>query len=81
MVTDDWQVRKATVRDSDDIAQLLHDFNTEFDTPTPASEVLAERLRKLLTTTTTFALLVQSPPVAFALVTLRSNVSPTLEAR
>jgi GNAT superfamily N-acetyltransferase len=52
----------------------LHDFNTEFDTPSPGVDVLANRLRSLLAGDGTFALLAGAPAVAVALVTLRSNV-------
>jgi GNAT superfamily N-acetyltransferase len=66
--------RLATVHDAEDVARLLHDFNTEFDTPTPGPEVLARRLRTLLASETTFAIVAGTPPVALALVSLRSNV-------
>ena len=70
----DWDVRKARVDDAQEIAEILHAFNTEFDTPSPGPSVLAARLRVLLASPTTFALLSGTPAVAFALVTLRSNV-------
>jgi GNAT superfamily N-acetyltransferase len=41
-------VRRANVSDADAIAQLLHDFNREFDDPTPGPRALAERIRQLL---------------------------------
>jgi GNAT superfamily N-acetyltransferase len=66
--------RLATVDDAEEVARLLHDFNTEFDTPSPGAEVLAARLRVLLAGDETFAILAGSPAVAVALITLRPNV-------
>jgi GNAT superfamily N-acetyltransferase len=67
-------VRLAGVEDSEEVAGLLHDFNTEFSTPSPGPAVLAPRLRTLLAGDSTFALLAGEPAVGFALVTLRPNV-------
>jgi GNAT superfamily N-acetyltransferase len=69
-----WLPRLATPDDAADVARLLHDFNVEFDTPTPGVETLAPRLRGLLAGEETFAILVGRPAVAVALVTLRPNV-------
>lgn len=66
--------RLATSEDADEIARLLHDFNTEFDVPSPGADFLAERLRLLLAGDGTFAILAGVPAVAVALVTLRTNV-------
>ena len=66
--------RRATLEDAHDVARLLDDFNTEFDTPTPGTDALTARLRKLLATDETFAIVTGTPPVAVALVTLRPNV-------
>lgn len=66
--------RRATPHDAARLAELLHAFNTEFDTETPGVEVLAERLRTLLGGTSTFAVLGGDPAVGLALVTLRPNV-------
>jgi ribosomal protein S18 acetylase RimI-like enzyme len=65
---------QATADDAEDVARLLHDFNTEFDTPSPGAEVLAARLRVLLAGDETIAILTGTPAVAVALVTLRPNV-------
>jgi ribosomal protein S18 acetylase RimI-like enzyme len=40
--------RRATPGDAAVVARLLHDFNVEFDEPTPTVEVLAERVRELI---------------------------------
>jgi GNAT superfamily N-acetyltransferase len=71
---DEWTPRPAGVSDAGEVARLLHDFNGEYDTPSPGPEVLADRLRRLLAGPGTFAVLAGTPPVAVALVTLRPNV-------
>ena len=68
------QPRLATVADAAEVARLLHDFNSEFDTPTPGVEWLEARLPELLAGEDTFAVLAGDPGVALALVTLRPNV-------
>jgi ribosomal protein S18 acetylase RimI-like enzyme len=73
-MSQDLQVRVATAADSSVLAQLLHDFNTEFDTPSPGPSVLAAKLEELLSTDGTFAVLAGPPPSGVALVTLRTNV-------
>jgi GNAT superfamily N-acetyltransferase len=67
-------VRLAESRDAAVVAALLHDFNREFDTPTPGVEVLARRLETLLPSGDTIALLAGEPATGLALVTLRANV-------
>jgi len=66
--------RRAGPDDAEAVARLLHDFNTEFDTPTPGVAVLAERLKTLLDGSGTVAYLVGEPAAGIALVTLRTNV-------
>jgi GNAT superfamily N-acetyltransferase len=66
--------RRATAADAAEVAGLLHDFNTEFDTPSPGVDVLTGRLRGLLSSPTTIAVLAGRPSTGVALLTLRSNV-------
>ncbi|HEY3673345.1 MAG TPA: GNAT family N-acetyltransferase [Acidimicrobiia bacterium] len=68
------RARLAAVDDAGVLAQLLHDFNTEFDTPTPGVAVLTASLRALLGAEATFAFLVGAPAVGMGLATLRPNV-------
>ncbi|WP_449407293.1 N-acetyltransferase family protein [Microbacterium maritypicum] len=68
------RIRTAHPDDAPRIAELLHAFNTEFDTETPGVDVLARRLRTLLAGPSTFAVLGDEPAVGVALVTLRPNV-------
>ncbi len=42
----DHQIRLAGVDDAPDVARLLHDFNTEFDDPTPGVADLTVRMRR-----------------------------------
>jgi GNAT superfamily N-acetyltransferase len=67
-------VRVAEAREAEVVAALLHDFNAEFDTPSPGAALLAARLRALLGGDSTIALLAGDPAIGVALVTLRPNV-------
>jgi ribosomal protein S18 acetylase RimI-like enzyme len=42
------RVRLGTSADAEAVGRLLHDFNSEFDEPTPGPRALAERVRQLL---------------------------------
>ena len=66
--------RLATPADAAEVAQLLHDVNTEFEWPSPGPKELAPRLSELLAGDDTFAVLAGTPSEALALVTLRPNV-------
>jgi GNAT superfamily N-acetyltransferase len=74
MGLDPWSPRLATADDADEVGRLLHDFNAEFNSPSPGARVLADRLRALLRDDETFAIVAGTPAVALALVTLRPNV-------
>jgi GNAT superfamily N-acetyltransferase len=69
--------RLANVTNATDVsalADLLHDFNTEFDTPSPGPAVLAGRLHTHLAGESMAALLIEEPAAGFALLSLRPNV-------
>ena len=66
--------RLATTADARVLAELLHAFNTEFDTPTPEIAVLAERLRQHQPGGGLAALLIGEPAEGFALVSFRPSV-------
>jgi ribosomal protein S18 acetylase RimI-like enzyme len=52
-------VRRAIDADAEIIGRLLHDFNAEFDQPTPGPRALAERMKVLLGTGDTVVLLAE----------------------
>jgi GNAT superfamily N-acetyltransferase len=70
----DVRPRLATRNDAAEVGRLLHDFNTEFGTPSPSAKVLSDRLRKLLDGESVFAIVAGEPAVAVALFTVRPNV-------
>ncbi|KAA1422764.1 GNAT family N-acetyltransferase [Mumia zhuanghuii] len=69
-----YEPRLATPGDADEVARLLHDFNTEYAWPSPGADVLTPRLRNLLGGISTYAVIAGRPAVAVALVTVRPNV-------
>ena len=73
-MSDQPSARLAELPDVPAIARLLHDFNIEFDTPSPEPDVLAERLNRLLAGDSIFAVLAGLDPVGVGLVSLRPNV-------
>lgn len=67
-------VRVAHSRDAGVVAQLLDDFNREYDTPSPGVAVLTARLGQLLGGGEVFAVLGGDPAYGVGLLTLRPNV-------
>lgn len=67
-------VRRARPEDADAVGRLLHDFNTEFDEPTPGPEKLAARVRDLLAAGDTTILLVGEGPDGLAVLRLRPSL-------
>ena len=67
-------MRRATTADAAVVAQLLHDFNTEFSTPTPDPRELQSRLRLLLAGDDVVVLLIGEPAGGVAVLSFRPNV-------
>ena len=67
-------VRPAGSDDAHVVAQLLHDFNREFDEPTPPVATLAERFAQLLTNGDTVVLLVGHRPDGLAVLRFRNAI-------
>jgi ribosomal protein S18 acetylase RimI-like enzyme len=73
-------VRRAGPEDSEAIGRLLHDFNTEFDEPTPGPTQLAERIRQLLAEGHTAVLVGGAGPDGLAVLRFRPSIwTPGLE--
>jgi ribosomal protein S18 acetylase RimI-like enzyme len=73
-------VRRAELDDAGAIGRLLHDFNREFDEPTPDPEALAERVRELLAVRHITVLLVGDGPDGLAVLRFRPAIwTRTLE--
>ena len=70
-VPDDLAARRATGADAAVIGRLLHDFNTEYDDPTPGPDKLAERIRQLLDGGDTAVLLAGAGPDGLAVLRFR----------
>jgi GNAT superfamily N-acetyltransferase len=67
-------VRVASDRDADVVAALLHDFNTEFDTPTPPVDELEGRLSELLPGGDPVVLLGGDEPDGLAVLRFRPSI-------
>jgi ribosomal protein S18 acetylase RimI-like enzyme len=73
-------VRRAELDDAGAIGRLLHDFNREFDEPTPDPQALAERVRELLAVRHITVLLVGDGPDGLAVLRFRPAIwTRTLE--
>jgi ribosomal protein S18 acetylase RimI-like enzyme len=67
-------VRRGEVTDAEAIGKLLHDFNREFDEPTPGPAWLAGRMRQLLTDDQLVVLLAGSGPDGLAVLRFRPQI-------
>jgi ribosomal protein S18 acetylase RimI-like enzyme len=67
-------VRRAGSEDAEAVGRLLHDFNTEFDDPTPPPDALADRVRFLLAGGDTTILVAGPGPDAVAVLRFREAI-------
>ena len=74
MVPPDLTVRRADLADAEAIARLLHDFNREFDEPTPGPRALSERVRQLLGGGETAVLVGGAGPAGLAVLRFRPAI-------
>jgi GNAT superfamily N-acetyltransferase len=65
------QVRRATPGDAPEVARLLHDFQVEYDEPSPGIEMLEERYGELIRSKEMIVLLVGDGPDGFAQLRFR----------
>ena len=70
----DLAVRRADVADAETIGRLLHDFNSEFEEPTPGPRALAKRVRELLASGETAVLLGGAGPDGVAVLRFRPAI-------
>ena len=70
----DLTVRLAKVDDAEIIGRLLHDFNSEFDDPTPGPRALADRVRELLAHGEVTVLLGGAEPQGLAVLRFRPAI-------
>lgn len=68
------EIRRAAEADAATVAQLLHDFNSEYEDYTPGVPALTERLGELLAEDAITVLLAGNPPAGFALFRLRPSL-------
>jgi ribosomal protein S18 acetylase RimI-like enzyme len=67
-------VRVAQPEDAVAIGRLLHDFNTEFDEPSPGPQPVADRVRELMESDDFAVLLVGGDPNGLAVLRFRPSM-------
>jgi ribosomal protein S18 acetylase RimI-like enzyme len=70
----DLAVHPGEPADGEAIGRLLHDFNSEYDEPTPGPDALAERVRQLLAGGETKVLLGGAGPDGLAVLRFRPSI-------
>jgi ribosomal protein S18 acetylase RimI-like enzyme len=67
-------IRRAGPEDADRVAELLVDFNREFDQPAPTAQELAARIRELLAGGDTAILLAGAPACGLSVLRFRPSI-------
>jgi ribosomal protein S18 acetylase RimI-like enzyme len=67
-------VRRGGLSDAETIGRLLHQFNSEFDEPTPGADRLAQRVRQLLADGEIVVLLGGIGPDGLAVLRFRASI-------
>jgi ribosomal protein S18 acetylase RimI-like enzyme len=75
--SDGKEIRRARADDAVAVAQLLHDFNTEYEDFTPGVPALTRRVTELLEKEEIVVLLAGAPPLGFALFRIRPSLWST----
>jgi ribosomal protein S18 acetylase RimI-like enzyme len=70
----DFGIRRADAADAEAVGRLLHDFNKEFDDPTPGPHTLADRVRQLLAAGDTTIVLGGRGPDGVAVLRFRQAI-------
>ena len=70
----DRTVRPGEPADAESVGRLLHDFNSEFDEPTPGPGPLAERVRQLIAEGDITVLLAGAGPDGLAVLRFRPSI-------
>ena len=77
----DLTVRTAEAKDAEAIGRLLHDFNREYDEPTPGPRAVAKRVRELIDAGEASILLAGDGPDGVAVLRFRPSIwSDALDA-
>ena len=66
--------RLATPDDAEIVARMLHDFNVEFDTPTPGVAFLIDRCRELIDAEEATIVLGGEPPLGLGVMFFRPSL-------
>jgi ribosomal protein S18 acetylase RimI-like enzyme len=69
-----WEVREAGDGDFAAVGRLLHDFNTEYDDPSPGAEHLSARIRELVAGGDTQVLVGGPGPDGLAVLRFRPSI-------